>query len=424
MDINYEIYPKVLPVDSEVEVLIRGLDEQSKFLSNQFYEIRVFSKVNLQEENKISVSSDVEGEIKFPVKLNTHGEYLFDVYTEGRDEPVTTGHFFGISSELAKLKPYRGDMHIHTLYSDGRKTPIYMAVTAKKLGLDFIAITDHDRYQPSLEAIEESERLGLSILLMEGEEISVRDRCGHLVAVCTSDWVAEARDDLDNYEKERQEIIENELKDVEMLEGLTKEHYSHAVWAVNKIREYGGYVVIAHPYWVAGRRFHLDRLVYEQLLKDERYDGIEVLGDVVFEDNILSVARYYDAVAEGRKIPIIGNSDTHDSEHTYGQYWTVVFAEELSGESIWKSILELKSVACEHHPGEQFRAFGPFELVEYVFFLNREFFPIHDAICQSEGELYLNLIEDSEVDHEELQHELDILKQKLNNLYDNFFANS
>lgn len=418
MDINYEIYPKVFPIDTQAEVLVCGLNDEAAFVPGETYVIRLFSKVNLWEETEISIDADAEGYIRFPVKLDTRGEYLFDVYPKDEKDAITTGHLFAVSSELASLLPYKGDMHIHTHYSDGRKTPIQMAVIGKRLGLDFIAITDHNRYKPSLEAIEEAQKIGLNLLLMRGEEVSLRDKCGHVVAVCTSDWVAEARDDLVNYEKERQEIIEKELKDVQMLEGLTKEHYSHAVWTINKIREYGGYAVIAHPYWVSGRRFHLDRPVYEQLLKDERYDGIEVLGDVLFENNILSVARYYDAVAKGRKIPIIGNSDTHDSEHTYGRYWTVVFAKKLDRTEIWKAILDLKSVACEHHRNEQFRAFGPFKLVEYAFFLDREFFPLHDAICHKESQLYMRLVKGKEVD----QSELDALKQQLTELYEKFFS--
>jgi len=419
MDTNFEIYPQVLPIGTEAEVLLRAKNEESKFNHNSIYTIRLFSKVNYLEESQISIKADSNGNIRFPLKLNTYGEYLFNVYPKESKESITTGHLFAVTPELIKLKPFRGDMHIHTHYSDGRQTPIYMAIKAKKLGLDFIAITDHNRYQPSIEAIEEANKIGLDVLLMEGEEVTVRDNCGHIVAVCTSDWVAREIEDLANYEKERQDIIDNDLKDLQMVDGMTKEHYSHSVWVINKIREFGGYAVIAHPYWVAGGRFHLDRLIYEQLLKDERYDAIEVLGDVVFEDNILSVVRYYEAISEGRKIPIIGNSDTHDSEHTYGRYWTIAFAEKLDKKSIWDAILQLRSVACEHHPDESFRAFGSFNLVEYAFFLEREFFPIHNAICQKQGDLYMRLINEQDID----QSELDTLKEKLSKLYESFFWN-
>ncbi len=40
---------------------------------------------------------------------------------------------------------YRGDLHAHTIYSDGSSTPAELAVAAYETGLDFYGITDHNR---------------------------------------------------------------------------------------------------------------------------------------------------------------------------------------------------------------------------------------------------------------------------------------
>lgn len=42
---------------------------------------------------------------------------------------------------------YRGDLHLHTIYSDGNAHPAQVAVAAVEAGLDFIGITDHNRAQ-------------------------------------------------------------------------------------------------------------------------------------------------------------------------------------------------------------------------------------------------------------------------------------
>lgn len=42
---------------------------------------------------------------------------------------------------------YRGDLHMHTIYSDGSGTPVEVAVAAIETGLDFFGITDHNRAQ-------------------------------------------------------------------------------------------------------------------------------------------------------------------------------------------------------------------------------------------------------------------------------------
>jgi predicted metal-dependent phosphoesterase TrpH len=424
MNFNYEVYPKIISVGAEAEISIFG--NEPAFKPHQTYSIHTFSKVNLWEETRLEVEADEDGFLRFCLPFQTQGEYLVNVYRAAEDKLITA-HLFAARPDLARRKAYKGDMHIHTHYSDGRQSPIYMAVRAKELGLDFIAITDHDKYQPSLEAIEEAKKIGLNLLLLPGEEVSVREGCGHFVALCASDWVAGQKSNSEIYDKEYQHILENELKDKTVaefariqVEGLSKEKYAHAVWTVKKIHEFGGYAVLAHPYWVAGQKFHLNRSVYDQLLNDGLYDAVELLGDVTPEDNLLSIAKYFEEVAKGRKIPIISNSDTHRShEHTYGRYWTLVFAEKLEQEEIFDAIFDLKSVACEHHPGENLRIYGLFDLVEYAFFLHREFFPLHDKICAKEGELYMRSLNGEEPD----QRELERLKVELDELYNVFWVN-
>lgn len=53
----------------------------------------------------------------------------------------------GIPSKAAEPNWYRGDLHMHTVYSDGDSYPHELAVAAYKLGLDFYGITDHNRAQ-------------------------------------------------------------------------------------------------------------------------------------------------------------------------------------------------------------------------------------------------------------------------------------
>ena len=39
---------------------------------------------------------------------------------------------------------YRGDCHVHSVYSDGKLTPEQLAAGARAAGLDFIATTEHN----------------------------------------------------------------------------------------------------------------------------------------------------------------------------------------------------------------------------------------------------------------------------------------
>ncbi|PID75375.1 MAG: phosphoesterase [Deltaproteobacteria bacterium] len=64
------------------------------------------------------------------------------------------------------------DLHIHTTFSDGTKTPQEIVQLAIQKGLTAIAITDHDTLDGCSEAVEAGERSGLEIV--PGVEISVR----------------------------------------------------------------------------------------------------------------------------------------------------------------------------------------------------------------------------------------------------------
>lgn len=48
--------------------------------------------------------------------------------------------------DLVNIKDIKGDLHTHTTYSDGQNSIIEMAEAAKKLGYEYLAVTDHSKY--------------------------------------------------------------------------------------------------------------------------------------------------------------------------------------------------------------------------------------------------------------------------------------
>lgn len=62
------------------------------------------------------------------------------------------------------------DLHAHTIYSDGSLTPHELIKKAKNLGIEYLAITDHDTIGAINEAIEIGDELGVTII--PGVEVS------------------------------------------------------------------------------------------------------------------------------------------------------------------------------------------------------------------------------------------------------------
>ena len=242
---------------------------------------------------------------------------------------------------------------------------------------------------PSCEAIQAAAAIGLNLLILAGEEVTVREIGGHILSLNASGWVGKARHGPDN-DRERAAICRDEIGDRTLAAPLTAEQYSHAVWTVRHIRRLGGLAILAHPFWEGTtRKYYPPRALVDQLLRDDLCDGIELLGgSPSTEGNRLAVARYCDEAQRGRRLPVVGCSDAHGQEDSLGRYWTVAFAADLTAAGIAQAVTDCHCVACEALPGRDAAIYGPSALVEYAYFLHREFFPLHDRLCFLQAQLH------------------------------------
>lgn len=77
----------------------------------------------------------------------------------------------------------RADLHTHTTASDGTFSPTELVCAAKEIGLELLAVTDHDTVAGVAEAQREAERVGLRLL--PGVELSAEGAPGkcHLLGL-------------------------------------------------------------------------------------------------------------------------------------------------------------------------------------------------------------------------------------------------
>ncbi|MTE19521.1 phosphoesterase [Streptomyces sp. TRM43335] len=228
---------------------------------------------------------------------------------------------------------YRGDCHLHTVHSDGRRTPAEVAAAAREAGLDFIATTEHNTTSGhgAWEGL-----WGEDLLILCGEEVTTRN--GHYLALGTDpgtfvDWRHRARDDA--YER-----------------------------YVRTVHRAGGLVVPAHPncpfvgcQWKFG---------YAGADAIEVWNGPWTVDDelaLAAWDNMLSAAcRGGRAGGRGhhRWIPAMGNSDAHREPQVVGLPQTVVHAEDLSRAAVLEAIRAGRSWLAESSAVESaLSAVGP-----------------------------------------------------------------
>jgi hypothetical protein len=372
-----EIAPLVLPIAQPTTVVISYLTPGAGYL------VRVRSCRQESDLIERELVADSSGRLYLTSAYTVHGEHALDLFPSPAVERLARLSFFVVTSDTFARRPLRCDLHVHTTYSDGRNSPAEMVIRGREVGLDVAVITDHNDYRGSVESMEERERLALNLITMPGEEVSGPN--WHILSINADaaiyDLAAEAFG-LDSKEK-REDWQRTGAWD-----------YSALRWAIEATQAHGGHAYLAHPYWVVERGFHLPTTMYDQVLSEGILNGIELLGDVKYQNNARSLARYMDFCAQGKDIPILGNSDTHGAQHTYGAYWTLVFARDPSPQGVLDAIAGGWSVACTtvkpvhlDDRGDAVQVLGSFELVDYAYYLEQRFFPWHDALCVEEASL-------------------------------------
>ncbi len=111
-------------------------------------------------------------------------QYIPPELREGRNEIVLAEQ--NIIPQLVKLENIKGDMHLHTTWSDGQNSIKEMALAAKAMGYQYIAVTDHsqgvglthglseDRLRAQMAEIKRISREIDGILILTGIEVDIR----------------------------------------------------------------------------------------------------------------------------------------------------------------------------------------------------------------------------------------------------------
>lgn len=192
---------------------------------------------------------------------------------------------------------YKGNLHTHTTLSDGA-ADIHSSIDIyKKAGYDFIAITDHNRYHPTVETDD--------FLVLAGIEYDLNDfienKAFHIVGIGMSAHV----------ENRRINIVQD---------------------MIDLIKNKDGLAIIAHPSWSL-----LEHSDFSDL-KD--YDGIEIWNTFSHTHTSRGDSTGYGDVlsARGMSKLFFAVDDTHMyKEELFGGY-IMVNSKNLSAGSIKNSI--------------------------------------------------------------------------------------
>ncbi|WP_435143916.1 PHP domain-containing protein [Halobaculum sp. P14] len=188
------------------------------------------------------------------------------------------------------------ELHSHSALShDGRDPVDLLLEQAAAIGLDGLAVTDHDEIDASLEAAEKADDYGL--VGIPGMEVT--SAAGHVLAFGVEEVVPP---------------------------GLSFDD------TLDRIREQGGIAVVPHP-------FQSSRHGVAPHVTDEQLAGADAIE--VYNSRLLTGRsnRQAEAFALDHGVPMTAGSDAHISEMV-GQAVTEVGAEERSVDAVLDAIRE------------------------------------------------------------------------------------
>jgi hypothetical protein len=389
----YHVFPRIVRAGSQATVTIQPLYDHVRFREDQVYHAVLFPAEGITTQMRWFELPRCEftlndGALHIACAFESEQEYVL-VIGQGQVD-LAEFRLYALGEDMFARRPYKGDFHMHTNRSDGIESPAYVAAACRKIGMDFMAITDHHKYAPSLEAIQAFAGVETGLRIYPGEEVHAPGNPVHIVNFGGSFSV----NDLFKSAEYTRAVEEIQANLAGFPEGLDRYPYAASVWCFNQIREGGGLAVFCHPYWFHRHRYDVPQGLTNLIFERQPYDALELIGgyrNFEVESNHLQVARYQEERAQGKRIPIVGVSDSHGCEtgSLFGWYYTIAFSPRDDLGDLVHSIKELYSVAVEALPDQAPRAFGPFRLVRYAQYLMRELLPLHDRLCVEEGRLML-----------------------------------
>ncbi len=230
------------------------------------------------------------------------------------EEPGTGARATRGAGELRAASPrvagkpawYRGDLHAHTVHSDGDWDIPALTAEAREAGLDFVALTEHNTTS-HLAAM--GELPGSWPLVIAGMELTTFR--GHALSLGTREWI-----DWGVLHHRRMDVIAGD------------------------VRRQGGLFVIAHPRAegdpaCTGCDWRFDEMMPGPAPAVEVWNG-PWAGD---SNNERALALWYEWLNQGRRLVATAGSDAHGPGGFSGQVGRdVVWSPGLSEETILGSI--------------------------------------------------------------------------------------
>ena len=388
-----DIYPKVFKSNCRQTVYVSFNHDEvidNTLLSIKIQPMEKYSVLHtknyrIDEEDRYPyVSLNACGGGLYSTEYNFTAEQQYSVKIKYDGKYAHCTHVYAVDNDLAELNVLKGDTHLHTCRSDGQGTPFEVACNYRAAGYDFIAITDHHKFAPSLEAQGEIKSLTNEFFVFTGEEVHNKDMgYFHIINFGGNSSVNDIIETDDSYvENEMQKILNSHD-----FSGLSDPRcVAYRIFIADHIRKANGLAIMAHPFWETFGEYHMQTEEFVYHWKNGDFDALEVIAgcDGTGNGNNLQEMLRCDMLSEGYKIPVVGSSDAHTTVNKvptdlFNKQFTLCFAKDFN--DVPAAIKAERSVAIDCIDDVHFRAVGKFRYAKYARFLIWEYYASYAKLC-------------------------------------------
>ena len=370
----------------------------------------------------IRVKIKLRGEDNHYFRLAKFGELPYKgphVRLQGKKIPAflpgyAQFRFYTLKPDLMGLRPWKGDIHQHSLRCGHAKEPPHrIPAFGRRAGFDYLSLSEHKLHKPSLEAIEANENADAGMRAFPAEEFHTAPAFLHAVAVGhtqgVNEWVAAHPQE---FEKRWKEEVGNPEYDAYGMNKFEREMIAKArvMYRIAHNECQAKLVSYCHPAdQNPGDLTDDPPKRFRQAMMDLfEYDSMELFNAAQYGGLVrmsLVHAMAMEQIARGRKFGFVSVSDCHrQADHPlYGKFFTVIFAKDCQVDDFADAVKNRMSIAVRTRTTadakdnkSQYLYYGPARLMCYQQFLDAVYWPYHDKLCREQGELMLKLADGDE----------------------------
>jgi DNA polymerase (family 10) len=264
--------------------------------------MRQLAKARGEKINEYGVEVEETGEtLTFADERDFFGHFGLNYIPPEMREASGETEAFSDDVPLIDLKDIRGDLHMHTTWSDGAQSVEEMVNHARGIGYEYIAITDHSKFLQVANGLNETR---LQRQREEIERLKDKYRDIHIFAGVEMDILPDGKLDFsDDFLKEMDFVIGAIHSAFQQSESEIMNRLYHAL-------ENPYVSLIAHPTGrIIGRRSGYAANV-EKLIEKAAETGTAL--EINANPNRLDLSAVWAGKAQEAGVPIAINTDAHD----------------------------------------------------------------------------------------------------------------